>query len=105
MTKYYRLTYRENNETEILGHFSTQEELDRLLLNEFRIIEEESLLQFDDRHALISGLKAWAKSQWSPNAEKSFTFTYPETLISEFHRPAYNAKLELTTGRWYITQF
>lgn len=105
MTTTYRLAYRENNRTEILGQFSTQEELDRLLLEEFRIIEEESLLQFDDRNALINGLKAWARSQWNPNADKTFTFTYPETLVSEFHRPAYNAKLELTTGRWFITQY
>ena len=102
--KTYRLTYRENNVPEILGQFQTQEELDRLLLSEFRIITEESLLTFDDQQFLIKGLKAWAKSQWNPNAPKAFTFKYPETLLTEFRRPVY-ATQDTTVGRWTITEY
>lgn len=75
----YKLTYQENNEVSELGTFQYQEELNRLIESEARLIEDESIMSVYDQMALVHSLKTWASSQYDPNASKVFRFTYPDS--------------------------
>ena len=77
--KTFKLTYRENNETSVLGEFQHQEELNRLIESEARTIESESAMPVFNQMVLIDSLKQWASSQWNPNAAKRMTYKNPDS--------------------------